>query len=260
MQAGIHSFAINTHHYAEAWRKPRADWQFEPNHQTSEQTPLHHRARWRDCSVDFFHEPELLETGGGLRHIQPWIGHEDILVHNGDIYTSLPLEQLMKAHQQNDHPVTLALRTGGPAQQIGYQDGRVIDIRNMLKRAPGTHTFTGVYCVSPSFLDLIPPHQIISVIPAFLKLAESNRLGALVLDDGAWFDLGDIPSYLDAHQQLQLADPIHSQADIAADAVVKNSVIGPGATISNGAHVTDSVVWPDAVVEPGCTLDHAVRI
>ena len=256
-RAGIQSFAINTHHCPEAWHQPLpgSDFQFD----SPAPDARHHRAHWRDHPVDFFHEPELLDTGGGLRNIQSWIGNDDLLVHNGDILTTLPLDQLIDCHRQNDAPVTLALISGGPAPHIAYRDGRAHDIREMLNRTPGTHTFTGVYCVSPRFLEMIPKDQKASVIPAFLELARHDQLAAIVLDGYHWFDLGEISSYLDAHQQLHLADPIHPSATIDDRANVSHSVIGPDAHIGADARVSHSVVWPGATVAHGESLDHQVR-
>ena len=103
---------------------------------------------------------------------------------------------------------------------------RATDIRGMLGRAEGTHVFSGIYCFSPELLDLIPPGKI-SVIPAFLTLAEQGRLGAVVLDEGDWRDLGDPAAYLAAHRELKLGPAIHPGAHIHPEAVVEASVIGP---------------------------------
>jgi len=235
--AGIKSFAINTHHLPEAWEG------FYPGK-----------------DITLFHEEDLLETGGGLKNIAPWLGDDSLLVHNGDIFSTLPLEKLIAAHRASGLPVTLALRTNGTAPHLAIDsDGtRVTDIRGQLGKAPGTHTFSGIYCLEPSFLDLIPPGEKISVIPTFLELARQNLLGAIVLDDGVWLDLGDRESYLTAHRELALAPAIHTGATIASGATVERSIIGPGAIIAPGATVRDSVVWPASSVAAGAVLDRCI--
>ena len=173
-RAGIQRFAINTHHLPEAWNGFGAG-----------------------NEVTFFHEPILLETGGGLKNIATWIGSDPLLVHNGDIFSTLPLEKLIAAHEASGLPVTLALRSEGTAKHIAINAAgtRVTDIRKILGRAEGTHVFSGIYCVNPGFLDGIPADEKISVIPAFLELAKAGKLGAIVLDEGLWLDLGDRASY-----------------------------------------------------------------
>ena len=210
--------------------------------------------------MTLFHEPVLLETGGGLKNIAAWMGGDSLLVHNGDIFSTLPLDKLIAAHEASGLPVTLALRSEGTAQHIALDPSgtRVTDIRKLLGRADGTHLFSGIYCVSPAFLDLIPAAEKISVIPAFLELAKTGQLGAVVLDEGVWLDLGDRESYLQAHRELELGPAIHPQATVEAGAVVERSVVGPGAVIEAGAVVRDSVIWPGGRVGRDAVLDRCI--
>ena len=106
--------------------------------------------------------------------------------------------------------------------------------------------------------DYLPAVNVVSVIPAFLRLAELGKLGCVVLDEGVWFDLGERISYLQAHQQLLLGDAIHPSATIASDAVIERSFIGAGAVVGAGAQIRDSVLWPLSRVEAGAQLQHCI--
>ncbi|MEO5914982.1 MAG: sugar phosphate nucleotidyltransferase [Luteolibacter sp.] len=236
-RAGITRFAINTHHLPEAWNGFGVG-----------------------TDVTLFHEPVLLETGGGLKNIGSWMGGDPLLVHNGDIFSTLPLEKLIAAHKASGLPVTLALRSEGTARHIAIDPSgsRITDIRNNLGIADGTHVFSGIYCVNPEFLDLIPPGEKISVIPAFLELAKAGQLAAVVLDEGVWLDLGDRDSYLQAHRELDLAPAIHPEATVEPGACVERTAIGPGAVIETGAVVRDSVVWPGGRVTSSAVLDRCI--
>lgn len=236
-KAGIRRFAINTHHLPEAWS-----------------------SFGEGEDITFSHEPVLLETGGGLKNIQPWIADEPLLVHNGDIYSDLPLHKLIAAHHASGLPVTLAVRSFGEATHIALNhiEDRVIDIRGKLGKADGTHVFTGIYCVQPEFLSRLPKDEKISVIPAFLDLARQGKLGAIVLDEGTWLDLGERRSYLAAHRGLQLADPVHPSAIVAPDAVITGSTIGPGAIVESGATLIDTVVWPDQRISQNTRLERCI--
>jgi len=241
-RAGIRRFAINTHHLPEAWH----DFAARPENQGHD--------------ITLFHEPVLLETGGGLKNIATWTGGRPLLVHNGDIFSTLPLEKLIAAHQASGLPVTLALRSEGAARHIAL-DGtgtRVTDIHRRLGRCDGSHVFTGIYCIEPGFLALIPAGEKISVIPAFLELARAGNLGAIVLDEGVWLDLGDRDSYLQAHRELALGPAIHPLARLETGARVENSVVGPGAVVAAGAIVRDSVLWPGARVSGDAVLDGCI--
>jgi mannose-1-phosphate guanylyltransferase len=233
--AGIDRFAVNTHHLPEKWRG------FQPP---------------ASSEIAFFHEPVLLETGGGLKNIEAWTRGEPLLVHNGDVFSTLPLERLIAAHESSGNMVTLALRSQGEAKHIALDasGSRVMDIRNLLGRAEGTHLFTGIYCVNPAFFELIPAGVRISVIPAFLDLAARGLLGAVTLDEGIWLDLGDRDSYLRAHSTLGLALKIHPLAEVRDGAIVENSVVGPGAVVEPGAVVRDSVLWPGTRICAGAEI------
>lgn len=236
-EIGINRFAINTHHLTEAWE-----------------------GFAEGTDVTFFHEPDLLETGGGLKNLEAWMAGESLLIHNGDIFSTMQLGKLVAAHEASGLPVTLALRSQGVANHIAldHTGTRVRDIRSLLKIAEGTHVFSGIYCVNPEFLDMIPAHEKISVIPAFLELAKAGKLGGIVLDDGVWLDLGDRESYLQAHRELALSDGIHPTAEVAEDAMVERSAVGPGAIIESGAVVRDSVIWAGSTVTGSAELDRCI--
>lgn len=224
--AGCKRFAINTHHLPEKWEG---------------------FGEGRD--VTFFHEEVLLETGGGLKNIESWIAEGSLLIHNGDIFSSMDLRKLADAHEASGDEVTLELRSEGSAKHIAVDEsGKVTDIRGMLGRAQGTKVFSGIYCVRREFLRRIPAGEKVSVIPFFLDLVREGGLGSVTLDEGEWMDLGDVESYLAAHRELALGEAIHPEAVIGEGAVIANSVIGKGAIIGKGARVADSVVWPGAVV------------
>lgn len=223
---GCKRFAINTHHLPEKWQG------FGVN---------------RD--VKFFHEPILLETGGGLKNIENWIEDGNLLIHNGDVFASIDLQKLVDAHEASGDEVTLALRSGGGERRIACgENHRVEDVRSEVRGLPGTHVFTGIYCVKKEFLKRIPAGEILAVIPAFQELVREGRIGAVVLDEGDWMDLGNVESYLAAHRQLGLQAPIHPEAVIENGALIENSVIGKGARIQSRARIINSVVWPGADV------------
>ncbi len=241
-RAGADRFAINTHHLPDKWRG------------------FGDRPEFSGAPCTFFHEPVLLDTGGGLRNIRPWLRDEPILIHNGDIFTTLPLEKLIAAHLASGLPATLALRSSGAEKRVGFDPstGRIIDVRHSLGISPGTHVFSGIYCVNPEFLSAIPDQDIVSVIPAFLHFAAQGRLGGVLLDEGDWLDLGDRDSYLSAHQSLALAPAIHPDAVIEPGAVVENSIVGPGAVVASSSTIRHSILWPGTHTPPDSSLDHCI--
>jgi NDP-sugar pyrophosphorylase family protein len=142
--AGITEFAINTHHLPETWK----DY-FPGSREGSGESPCAPR-------IDFFHEPVLLETGGGIKNIEEWIAGEPILVYNGDILANPDLARLISTHRASGNLATLGVRSNGPALHLALDGRQVVDIHHKLGVAAGTHQFTGIYCIEPELLDSIP--------------------------------------------------------------------------------------------------------
>ena len=53
------------------------------------------------------HEPELLETGGGIKNIEPLSEVAPFIAYSGDILTDIPLQPLIDEHfrcRKRRHP------------------------------------------------------------------------------------------------------------------------------------------------------------
>lgn len=243
--AGIDSFAINTHHLAEKWLLAFPDEKFE------------------SASLDFFNEPVLLETGGGIKNIADWIGNEPLLVYNGDILSDLNLLSLIESHKASGNLATLALFADGPNCNVAVEGDKVIDLRHARGLHPGTHQFSGIYIIEPEILDHIPANEKISIVPAFLALAEQGKLGAYIAEVTQWQDLGTREEYLAAHlnpQAIERQAAIDPSAKIAPCAKIdlNSCFIGPDCVIEKGAKLRNTIVWPSARVAEHTVLDGCI--
>ena len=239
LQAGITDFAINTHHLHETWDR------FFPN------------GKYRDANLTFFHEPELLETGGGIKNIADWIKGDPVLVYNGDIITDLSIDRLMTGHMASNNTATLAVRNHGPDLRITAEGHRVTDVRGLIHQRQGTHQFTGIYVIDPEILDLIPPNEKISIIPAFVELIKQGELGAYhVKGHPKWLDLGTRETYLKA--SLAIPPKVSKEARISETANIQNSWVAQNAIVESGAIIKDSILWPDTHVLQDAELTNCI--
>ena len=102
--AGVKSFVVNTHHLPAAFETLFAD------------------GLYREHPVRLVHEPVLLETGGGIKNAQPWLGTKPFIAYSGDVLTDLPLEPLLEEHFRSGNDVTLALRETGLASNVAFRE------------------------------------------------------------------------------------------------------------------------------------------
>ncbi|MEP6778098.1 MAG: sugar phosphate nucleotidyltransferase [Chthoniobacterales bacterium] len=247
IDAGCTKLIVNTHHRPEA---------FGP----AEEVP------YRGIPVRYRWEPILLETGGGIANVADLLGDEPFLVYNGDILTDLPIQPLIDEHLRAGNVVTLALRSGGGPQDIAFDHAkrRIIDIRNQLQTgAPEEYLFTGIYAVNTEFLRWLEPGAKRSVIPTFLEMIRRGaKLGGIVLDQGAWWDVGTRAAYLQVHRELPALEfpsysvddagwraPVHPLAVIETGAELRGcSVAGAGARVGAGAMLEDTIIWRGAQI------------
>jgi NDP-sugar pyrophosphorylase family protein len=174
---GIERIVVNTHHLAHRYAEVFPDRQ------------------WRGVELAFRHEPELLETGGGIKNIEDLVLGDRLLIYNGDIISTLPLGRLLDHHVAAGNEVTLALRSsGGPLQIALDAGGQLTDIGNTLGASPDRrYLFTGVYVVERPFFARLAPGKKESVIPAFISMIRTGApIGGVVIDEGEWSDIGTL--------------------------------------------------------------------
>ena len=245
---GIRKFFVNTHHRPERFAE------------------FFRQSTYCDRRIQFFHEPDLLETAGGIANIADSLGNEPLLVYNGDILTDLPIDRLIDNHFRENNIVTLALRSGGGPKHIAFDPGRsrVLDIHDLLGTgAPEEFVFTGIYIVDRKFVDLLERGVKRSVIPIFLELIRrGEKLGGVVIDEGNWWDVGNREAYLQLHRDLAALNfpaypvndrnwkkSVHQTAIVDQSAQLKGcSVVGQNCHVGAGAILEDTILWPGAQI------------
>jgi hypothetical protein len=77
---GVDKVVINTH------RRPELFQSF------------FNRSGYAGHSVTLIHEPELLETGGGIKNAERYLGSDSFITYSGDILTDVNLQPLIDEH------------------------------------------------------------------------------------------------------------------------------------------------------------------
>jgi NDP-sugar pyrophosphorylase family protein len=252
--AGIDSFIVNTHHLPERWVESLGE------------------KSYRGCALQLVHEPDLLETGGGIKNAEPFLTTENFIVYSGDVLTDLPLAPLIEAHFRTGNDVTLALRSTGIASQVAFRDERILDIGGRLGH-PGNYDHANISIWNRRAFSRFSLGEKISYVPVLVDwIAKGGRIGGTVIEEGRWFNLTSPRDYLALHRlvatenwrpDFSLAEPwpVRVAPDATVDPqakVIGCSCVGTGCSIGAEAVIEDSILWPGTQIAPCARLKRCI--
>ena len=184
-KAGCTHIAVNAHHLADQIRAYLLKNDFG--------IPVHLSA-----------EPEILGTGGAVRHLADFWDQTPFLVVNADILTDIDLKQVYRHHCSQDAPVTMVMHDCEPFNQVWVDDrGQVAGFDRFAgPPAPRDHrklAFTGIQVMDPTIVDRIPDGQFCDIIGVYSQmLAEGAVIKAHISRDHYWQDVGTPERFRDA--------------------------------------------------------------
>jgi mannose-1-phosphate guanylyltransferase len=249
--------------------------------------------RFGDLVLRYAVEDHPLGTAGAIRFAAE-IGFaaqgldERLVVCNGDVLTTLDLDQLVAFHDARGAEATICLTKVSDPSAFGVvptrDDGEVVAFveKPPKGKAPTNWINAGTYVLEPSVLQRIPERLTVSIeretFPRMLE--EPSRMYAMT-SDAYWIDIGTPEKYLQAHADVlagvlggdpapgarETAPGIWIQGDAQVDAearLVPPVLLGDGARVDAGARVAGSAVGAGASVGAGARVlravvsDHAV--
>ena len=244
IDAGVERFVINTHKRAELFENS------------------FHENEYEGHSVTLLHEPDLLETGGGIKNAERYLGGDLFLTYSGDILTDINLQALIDEHFRCGNDVTLALRNTNLASDVALRDHRVVDIASRYGTT-GNLDFANVAIWNPGIFQRIPPRQKISFIPILADwIGKGGKIGGLVMNDGKWFNIGSRAEYLDVHRTIlrehwapqyiklrEWPERVAKSSTVDPSAQMRGcSVVGENCQVGPGVVLEDTILWPGAQI------------
>ena len=220
-------------------------------------------------------EPAPLGTAGAYKFAEQFLNSSTIVL-NGDILTDIDLQTVTRHHQDHKSIATIVLTEVKNPSAYGLvhsdKDSKVVqflekpnlDEINELK----INTINaGIYIFEPKVLDLIPKDTNYSfeyqLFPDLLNRKELFH--AFVASDNYWLDIGTLPRYLQAHQdlmrgkiknfQVERTNKFHV-ADLAE--IDELSCLAEGCIIEKGAKIINSILGKDVVIEKDAVVQNSV--
>ncbi|MDB6147760.1 MAG: hypothetical protein JWO45_1424 [Spartobacteria bacterium] len=254
IHAGVKSFVINTHKLPELFEQ------------------FFGHGYYAGHPVRLINEPDLLETGGGIKNAEPLLGTEPFITYSGDILSDVDLHLLIEEHFRRRNDVTLALRETGLASGVALREGRVVDIAGK-RGIAGNYDFANIAVWNPEIFRRIPSAKKISFIPILADwIGENAKIGGVVLNDGGWFNIGSRAEYFAVHRKIW-ADQwrpsylkgsdwprqVDKNSQIASTAKLLGFVaVGENCRIGDEAILEDTILWAGAQIASRSRLSRCI--
>lgn len=150
----------------------------------------------------------LLETGGGLKKMQPYLD-EPFIVHNVDVLSTIDLSLLASDRgialehdlASENCLATLAVRSCESDRYFlfnkagllcGWENTRTGEkkISRPNEKNLQRFGFTGIHQISPTIFPLMTEEGVFSITDVYLRLAVNHDIRMIDVSDAAWFDIG----------------------------------------------------------------------
>jgi mannose-1-phosphate guanylyltransferase len=251
---GIRKFVVNTHKHPQMFEA------------------FFHGSDYAGHSVALVHEPDLLETGGGIKNAERYLGSEPFLTYSGDILTDVNVKPLIDEHFRRGNDVTLALRHTGLASEVAFRDQRVVDIAERYG-VPGNFDFANIAVWNSAVFQKIPPQKKISFIPIIAEwIGHGGKIGGLVMNDGKWFNISSRREYLEVHRMILREDwrPHYVTRQDWPERIAKSAAVDPNAQLRGcsvvGEHcrvgaqaiLEDTILWPASEIASQSQLEGCI--
>lgn len=153
-------------------------------------------------TITFSYEEELLGTGGGLKKVAGEFDSDFILI-NSDIVTDIDLEEMIKYHNAEDAPGTIAVfDRGREMATVSVYERQVRDFKNALGTGiKPVYDFMGAAVLSTEIFPFLENVFSSVVYTGFTGLITNSSL-AWFQHQGIWEDIGSLEDYHRVDRQL----------------------------------------------------------
>ena len=248
-----------------------------------EQMRNHFAALDLPYEVVIVEETEPLGTGGAIANCREHLGEGTCCVINGDLLTSLRVDEMLRAHKAAGTLASISLWEVEDPSRFGVADydSQSTRIRRFQEKPPREEAYSnlinaGTYLLEPEVFDRMPEGAFSMERVVFPVLAEDGELSGFPFE-GHFVDAGTPESYIEAVQtSIQneawirgesadggnwFGENVHleSTAQVSGSAIDSNCNIGASCSIVSSS-LLNSVTVDSGSKVTGCMIGHNVHI
>lgn len=214
-------------------------------------------------------ETEPLGTGGAIANCREHLSGGTFCVINGDLITSLKVEEMLEFHKQNGGIATISLWEVEDPSRFGVADykedkGKIMRFQEKpaIEDAYSNLINAGTYILEQEIFDFMPDgaHSIERDI--YEKIAVTGALNGFPFA-GMFVDAGTPPSFVEASQacinsgrfatgQVTGDSWIGEDCENFGEAI--GSSLGSNVTVGEGSSIHNSVILEGAIIGANCQL------
>jgi NDP-sugar pyrophosphorylase family protein len=229
---------------------------------------LHHGADLIERVVGpgpvYFREEWLRGTAGALAGAADFLRDGDFVVASADGVHDIDVHALVQRHRERGAAATLTVKRIPNPETCAVvaldDDGFVTRFVEKPSRAEvfSELASVGVYCFSPDVIEVIPDDRPFDIAGDLIPALLAAGMPVTALESDAWWmDIGDPGALLAANLYLaRVAEPCEIGAGVSIERPV---MVGPHSRIGAGAVVRRSLVLPGASVGEGEVIEDAIH-
>jgi len=214
-------------------------------------------------------EDNPLGTGGAIaKSLEHLTGNGPVLILNGDLVSSVDVNQLLNHHQEKKASITLSLWHVDDPSRFGVcgLDESGMITRFQEKPEPGTEFSNlinaGCYLIERDVLESLSSEKHSMEREVFPLIADAGKMSGLEFK-GYFVDAGTPSSFIDATQvcisnKRYTVGSISNESwfydDIISGSIISGSSVSSDVTIGDGCEIVDCVILSGAKIGNGCKL------
>lgn len=211
-------------------------------------------------------EKEPLGTGGAIKNCQSEID-DTFIVFNGDLITSIDLEEFVRFHKEKGGIGTISLWEVEDPTAFGVigteEDGRIYKFKEKPKPEEvfSNKINAGCYVLEPEIFGHIEADKKVSIEREVFPFIIDKGLYGMPFS-GYWIDSGTQPLYLGAQKILLETKGLNvylgENVEASGSAVGGFSVIYDNVGIGQGCRITGSTIFPGSSIGQDTVIERSI--